>query len=95
MILTHEASPWYSICLVAITKPVTGVDTTTLSGTFIAKVFEGSYRRMADWYRRLIDYVESRGWLPVRTYFYYTTCPDCARIYGKNYVVGIEQVEEI
>lgn len=24
-----------------------------------------------------------------KAYFFYTTCPKCAKIYGKNYVVGV------
>ena len=27
-------------------------------------------------------------------YFYYTTCPKCAKKHGHNYVVGFAQVEE-
>ena len=27
-----------------------------------------------------------------RLFFYYTTCPRCAKQYGKNYVVGLAQV---
>ena len=26
------------------------------------------------------------------TYFFYTTCPRCAKHYGKNYVVGVAKV---
>jgi len=25
-------------------------------------------------------------------YFFYTTCPTCAKHYGKNYVVGVAKV---
>ena len=29
----------------------------------------------------------------VKNYFYYTTCPKCAKVYGKNYVVAVAEVE--
>jgi hypothetical protein len=25
-------------------------------------------------------------------YFFYTTCPKCAEVYGKNYVVGVVEI---
>jgi hypothetical protein len=28
-------------------------------------------------------------------YFYYTTCPPCAKRYGKNYVVAIAKVKDV
>ncbi|MGE5758418.1 MAG: hydrolase [Sideroxydans sp.] len=28
-----------------------------------------------------------------KLYFYYTTCPKCAKKYGKNYVVILAEVE--
>ncbi|MGD9980573.1 MAG: hydrolase [Hyphomonadaceae bacterium] len=29
-----------------------------------------------------------------RIYLFYTTCPKCAKAYGKNYVVAVAQLEE-
>ena len=36
--------------------------------------------------------VEQRGRTFDTLYFFYTTCPKCAKHYGKNYVVGIAKV---
>ncbi|MCV3205496.1 hypothetical protein OHD62_06965 [Mesorhizobium sp. YC-39] len=30
---------------------------------------------------------------PREVYFFYTTCPKCAKAYGKNYVVGVAAVD--
>jgi len=38
------------------------------------------------------DYVKSKGKKIKELYFYYTTCPKCAKHYGKNYVVAFAQV---
>ncbi|MHC1707784.1 MAG: hydrolase [Bacteroidales bacterium] len=32
------------------------------------------------------------NYLQKKTYFYYTTCPKCAKAYGKNYVVSLVEV---
>jgi hypothetical protein len=36
--------------------------------------------------------VEAAGRKVRRMYFFYTTCPKCAKKYGKNYVVIFAQV---
>jgi len=39
------------------------------------------------------DYVKSRDREMEKLYFYYTTCPKCAKHYGKNFVVGFARVK--
>jgi hypothetical protein len=36
--------------------------------------------------------VESRGRKINKMYYFYTTCPKCAKVYGKNYVVGVAEL---
>jgi hypothetical protein len=38
------------------------------------------------------DHVAARGRTLERLYFGYTTCPKCAKAYGKNYVVLFAKV---
>ena len=40
----------------------------------------------------MVKQVEDRGQEPKNIYFFYTTCPKCAKAYGKNYVVGVAQL---
>jgi len=91
--LSDDVSPWYSEHYLATSKDVPGAEMVKLSGSYMAKVFEGPYKDMGKWYRQLIDFTKSKGRKPVKTYFSYTMCPACAKAYGKNYVVGFEQVE--
>jgi NMD protein affecting ribosome stability and mRNA decay len=37
-------------------------------------------------------YAGDRGEVAEKTYFFYTTCPRCAKHYGKNYVVAVAKV---
>ncbi len=64
----------------------------TLSGTFLTKVFEGPYKDIRRWIGEMGKYVESKNKRLKRLLFYYTTCPKCAKKYGKNYVVLLGQV---
>ncbi len=61
-------------------------------GRFLAKVFEGPYLNMRGWIEEMRGYVAGKGKELKKLYFYYTTCPKCARKYGKNYVVLLAQV---
>lgn len=65
---------------------------TSLTGDFVTKVFEGPYRDAKDWCAEMEQLVRDRGSLPGRVYFFYTTCPKCAKHYGKNYVVGVAEI---
>ena len=92
IVLTRDPSPWSSEHLFAVTKPVGDEEMTTLSGDFITKVFEGPYRKAKDWYDEMKDLVRNSGKTPGEVWFFYTTCPKCAKAYGKNYVVGVAEV---
>ena len=93
IMLSDEVSPWYSYHYIAVSDEVPGLKTQEISGKFLAKVFEGPFKDAEKWYEELIDYTFASGYEPIKTLFYYTTCPKCAKKYGKNYVVGFEQVE--
>ncbi len=92
MILSCEISPWKAEQLYAVSKPVEGADNVELSGEYLSKVFEGPFANAKQWHQSLLDYVKSQGKTSQQTYFFYTTCPKCAKHYGKNYVIGLAQV---
>jgi hypothetical protein len=93
LMLSDESSAWRTDHYLAVTKEVPGMEMARLSGTYLAKVFEGPYKEAASWYGEMVKYVESKGKKPIKIYFNYTTCPKCAKAYGKNYVVGFAQVD--
>lgn len=92
LVLSDENSLWGSDVFVEVTGDVPGADMATISGTFLSKVFEGPYGSMRKWIEEMKAFVESQGKSPQKLYFYYTTCPKCAKKYGKNYVVILAQV---
>lgn len=92
LILSHDTSPWHADHYLAVRRDVPGLHTINLNGTYLTKVFEGPYKDAPKWRNKLIEYATAKGHKPVNTYFFYTTCPGCAKFYGKNYVVGFEQI---
>jgi hypothetical protein len=93
MVLADECSLWHSDIYVDVTGDVPGVRMTTLSGTFVTKVFEGPYRNVPKWMKQMGAYAQAKGRAVKKLYCYYTTCPKCAKKYGKNYVVLLAQVD--
>jgi hypothetical protein len=92
IVLSRDVSPWESEHYFAMARPVPGEETATLSGDFVTKVFEGPYRKARDWHGELKELARRRGKEDGDVYFFYTTCPKCAKAYGANYVVGVVQV---
>jgi hypothetical protein len=92
IILSDENSLWGADVYIAISKDIPNAKTTTLSGTFITKVFEGHYKNMGKWVEEMKSFVKGKGKEFKQLYFYYTTCPKCAKKYGKNYVVILAQL---
>ena len=92
IVLSQDLSSWKGEHLFSVTEPVPNEKMTTLSGDYITKVFEGPYRESKRWYGEMQDAVRERGLEPGNIYFFYTTCPNCAKAYGQNYVVGVAQI---
>ncbi|MCB1368601.1 MAG: hypothetical protein KDK00_12605 [Rhodobacteraceae bacterium] len=92
IVLSRDMSPWKSEHYFAVQKPVPGEQNATLSGDFVTKVFEGPFRDAGKWHAAMSAEIRARGKEPSDIFFFYTTCPKCARIYGKNYVVGVGRV---
>jgi len=90
--LSDEHSLWGSDVYIAVSKEVPQAENVTISGTFLTKVFEGHYKNAGKWAKEMKTYVEAKGRGIKRMYFFYTTCPKCAKFYGKNYTVILAEV---
>jgi hypothetical protein len=92
IVLSDEKSMWGSDVYIAVEKDFIGSNAVKISGTFLTKVFEGPFKDMSQWIRDMNSFVASKGKTARKTYFFYTTCPKCAKVYGKNYVVILAEV---
>ena len=92
LMLTDEKSLWGSDIYIDVIKEVPGAQMATLSGTFLTKVFEGPYQNAGKWAKEMAEYVKNKDKELKKLYFSYTTCPKCAKAYGKNYVVLFAQI---
>jgi hypothetical protein len=92
LVLSTDPSPWRGEHYFYVTKDVPGAEMVRLSGNHLTKVFEGPYQNAGKWAKEMVEYVKSQDRELRKLYFFYTTCPKCAKHYGKNYVVSFAEV---
>lgn len=91
--LSYDPSPWKSEHYIAVTRKVPNAINVKITGTFISKVFDGSYNAVPKWAKEMDEYLEKKNKKAKKYYFYFTTCPKCAKKFGHNYVVAFAQVK--
>lgn len=92
IVLSYDPSPWRGEHYFSVTKAVSGEEMAHMSGDFLTKVFEGPYKNAPKWGKEMEILVKSKGKEVKRTYFFYTTCPKCAKYYGRNYMVAVSEI---
>jgi hypothetical protein len=92
LVMSHDDSAWHGSHLFAVNRDVPGADMVHLTGTFLTKVFDGPFSQARSWCDDMAALARQKGKHAETIYFFYTTCPRCAKVYGHNYVVGLAQV---
>ncbi len=92
ILLCDENSLWGSDIYIAVSKTVPKAHMELISGTFMTKAFEGPYRNIPKWIKEIKRFIQTKGRQIKKMYMFYTTCPKCAKFYGKNYVVLVAEV---
>lgn len=90
--LSDHTSKWNMDLYVAVDREISDAENVTLSGKFFSKVYEGNFKDTGKWRKDFADCVKSKNMESRKIYTWYTTCPKCAKKYGKNYVVIISQI---
>jgi hypothetical protein len=90
--LSDHTSGWNMDLFLAVDKEVSDAENITLTGKYFAKVYEGPFRDTKKWCKDFENEIKSKNLELRKMYFWYTTCPKCAKKYGKNYVVIIGSI---
>ena len=91
--LSDHTSKWNMDIYVAVDKEIHNAENVTLSGKFFSKVYEGDFKETGNWCKDYEATAKAKNLQIKKMYMWYTTCPKCAKKYGKNYTVIISQVE--
>ena len=90
--LSEHTSKWSMDVYIAVDKEIPGAKNVTLNGKFLGKVYEGPFKDTGKWCKDFKSYAKDKGFDVKKWYMWYTTCPKCAKKYGKNYGVIIGKV---
>ncbi len=91
--LSDHISKWRMDIYMAVDKEVPGMENITLSGKYYSRVYEGPYKDTGKWCADYEQSAQKKGLSVKKTYMWYTTCPKCARKYGKNYTVILAETD--
>jgi hypothetical protein len=90
--LSDHTSKWNMDIYLAVNKEISGANNITLSGKFYSKVYEGAFNDTGKWCKDFESIIKSKGHSIKKWYMWYTTCPKCAKKYGKNYVAIVAEI---
>lgn len=93
IVLSYDPSAWTGEHYFAVCKDVPGQEMVHLSGDYLTRVFEGPYKDAPKMEKEMQTFVKSKDKQVKKIYFFYTTCPKCAKFYGKNYMVAVAELQ--
>ena len=89
--LADHTSKWNMDVYLAVDREIAGAENVTLGGRFFSKVYEGPFKDTGKWCKDFQARVDALKLGIAKWYMWYTTCPKCAKKYGRNYVVVVAQ----
>jgi len=91
--LSEHTSKWKMNLYLAVDKNIPDTENISLTGKFFSRVYEGPFKDTGKWIKDFEAAAKEKGHTIKKWYMWYTTCPKCAKKYGKNYVVVIGKTE--
>lgn len=89
--LFHDPHPFKSEIFMSVTKEVPQANNTTISGSFISKVFDGPYNAVPKFIKEMDEYLAKDNKKAKDYYIHYAYCPKCSKKYGHNYMILFAQ----
>lgn len=93
MVLADHTSKWNIDLYLAVDREIPDADNVGMSGKFLSKVYEGEFKDTGKWCKDFATYAKEMNCAIEKQYMWYTTCPKCAKKYGKNYVVIVGKIQ--
>lgn len=90
--LSGEESMFSSSLMIPVKSEKADLPTEKLSGTYIARLFEGQYKEAGDWAKEMVNFVHGKQKEVNKLWFWYATCPKCAKKLGKVQTVIFAEV---
>jgi len=91
--LSEQTSVWNMNLYLSVDKIVNEARNTAITGSVYSKVYEGNFNKTGEWIKDFESKMKEYGLQYSKLYLWYTTCPKCAKKYGKNYTVIIAMLK--
>lgn len=92
LLLFCDPSPFRSEMFLSVTKDVPGAENTTISGTFLGKVYDGPYNAAPRFMKEMDAHLATLGKKAAEYMVHYAYCPKCAKKFGHNYAILFARV---
>jgi hypothetical protein len=90
--LSDHTSKFNMDLYLAVDKEIEDAENKSFTGKYYSRVYEGDFNKTGEWCKDFEKTANDKGMQVKKWYMWYTTCPKCAKKYGKNYVVIIAEV---
>ena len=94
LILSKDVSPFKCDHYFLVKGNVDGYETHKIEGQFYTKVYDGDFKEISSWIKDFEKHMKTRKQPLKEMFVFYTTCPNCAKVYGHNYVVLFGKLDE-
>lgn len=92
LILFRDPSAFKSEIYYAVTKEIEGANVSKITGSFVARVFDGPYNSIPRFMNEMNSYLKEKGQVALDYYVHYAYCPECAKETGHNYMILFAKV---
>jgi len=92
LMLFHDPHAFKSELFMSVTKPVKNENNVTISGTFMTQVFDGPYKAVPKFMKKMDEYLSEKGKKAKDYYVHYAYCPKCSKKYNHNYMVLFAEI---
>lgn len=92
LVLFRDPSAFRSEILYSVSKTVGGANNTNITGTYNARVFEGSYNSVPKHMKTMQKELSEKGKTIKDLLVHWAYCPGCAKKYGHNYMILFAEV---
>ena len=92
LVLFHDSGMFKSEIFFSVTGHIPKANNVTISGEFIARVFEGKYCDVRNFINQTKNYLVTQEKVAKDIYVHYAYCPMCTKKHNKSYVLVLAQV---
>ncbi len=92
LVLFHDPSAFKSEIYISVLGNVPNANNATISGSFVSKVFAGSYNGVPKFIKEMDAYLAKDNRKAKDYYVHYAYCPKCAEKFGSNQMILFAQI---